>query len=130
MRALLFVPLLFAAFLASAPAHAEKPVALVIDVSKYQQVPRLPNPTRDASPMANLFRKAGFDLVEDERDQGIADLRRACDFRSGTKCDLTAPNRHFRVTPISGHCQTGSVGPVRAQQATSHVWPKMKRPPT
>ena len=86
MRALLFVPLLFAAFLASAsaPAHAEKRVALVIGMSKYQQVPRLPNPTRDASAMANLFRKAGFDLVEDERDQGIADLRRACDFRSGS----------------------------------------------
>jgi len=98
MRALLFVPSLFAAFLASAPAHAEKPVALVIDVSKYQQVPRLPNPTRDASPMANLFRKAGFDLVEDERDQGIADLRRACDFRSGSCVTKRSRSKRLRAT--------------------------------
>jgi hypothetical protein len=35
------------------PAHA------------YQQVRRLP---RDASATANLFRKAGFDLVKDERE--------------------------------------------------------------
>jgi hypothetical protein len=70
------------------PAHAEKRVALVIGMSNYQQVPRLPNPTRDASATANLFRKAGFDLVKDERDQGIADLRRACDFRSGSKGEI------------------------------------------
>lgn len=50
------------------PAHAERRVALVIGMSNFQQV----------------FRKAGFDLVKDERDQGIADLRRACDFRSGS----------------------------------------------
>jgi Caspase domain len=98
MRAPLFVPLLFAAFLASAPAHAEKRVALVIGMSNYQQVPRLPNPTRDASATANLFRKAGFDLVKDERDQGIADLRRACDFRSGSRlCENIHARRTRRI---------------------------------
>ena len=99
MRAPLFVPLLFAAFLASAPAHAEKRVALVIGMSNYQQVPRLPNPTRDASATANLFRKAGFDLVKDERDQGIADLRRACDFRSGSKGEILNPSRCGLLCP-------------------------------
>jgi uncharacterized caspase-like protein len=58
------------------PALAEKRVALVIGMSKYQQVPRLTNPARDAEAMTSLFRKAGFDLVDNERDLGIADLRR------------------------------------------------------
>jgi len=45
-------------------------------VSKYQQVPRLANPARDADAMFSLFKKAGFDVVDSERDLGISDLRR------------------------------------------------------
>jgi uncharacterized caspase-like protein len=64
-------------FLASAnPALAEKRVALVIGISKYQQVPRLTNPPRDAEIMASLFKNAGFDVVDSKRDLGIAELRR------------------------------------------------------
>src|SRR5579863_7371921 len=58
------------------PALAEKRVALVVGMSKYQQVPRLTNPARDAEAMAALFKKAGFDVVNNQRDLGIADLRR------------------------------------------------------
>ena len=58
------------------PARAEKRVALVIGVSSYQRVPRLPNPVHDAEAMSALFRKAGFDTVEDKRDLGIVELRR------------------------------------------------------
>jgi uncharacterized caspase-like protein len=57
-------------------ALAEKRVALVIGMSRYQQVPRLANPARDADAMSALFSKAGFDVVDSERDLGIADLRR------------------------------------------------------
>jgi len=57
-------------------AFAEKRVALVIGMSKYQQVPRLANPARDAEAMSALFKKAGFDVVDSERDLGISDLRR------------------------------------------------------
>jgi len=57
-------------------ALAEKRVALVIGMSKYQQVPRLSNPARDAEAMTSLFKKAGFELVVSERDLGISDLRR------------------------------------------------------
>lgn len=60
----------------AAQAEAAKRVALVIGMSKYEQVPRLPNPTRDASAVAQLLRQAGFDLVDSERDLSIADLRR------------------------------------------------------
>jgi uncharacterized caspase-like protein len=59
------------------PAAAEKRVALVVGVSAYAQVPQLPNPIRDAAVMADLFKKAGFDVVESKRDLGISELRRA-----------------------------------------------------
>jgi len=59
------------------PALAEKRVALVVGISKYRQVPRLTNPDRDADAMSALFRKAGFNIINNERDLGIADLRRA-----------------------------------------------------
>jgi uncharacterized caspase-like protein len=58
------------------PAAADKRIALVIGVSKYQQVPRLTNPTRDADVVAALFRQAGFDTINNQRDVGIVDLRR------------------------------------------------------
>jgi uncharacterized caspase-like protein len=62
---------------AAEPASAAKRVALVIGVSKYQQVAKLPNPPRDADAMSALFKKAGFDVVTDVRDPGISELRRA-----------------------------------------------------
>ena len=62
--------------LSAGPAFAEKRVALVIGVSKYQRVPRLTNPSRDADAVAGLFRQAGFDMINNQRDLGIADLRR------------------------------------------------------
>jgi uncharacterized caspase-like protein len=65
-------------FCASADAAlADKRVALVIGMSKYQQVPKLTNPSRDADAVAALFKNAGFDVIDSERDLGIADLRRA-----------------------------------------------------
>ena len=71
---LIFSGLLFCLYAGS--AAAAKRVALVIGMSKYQQVPQLVNPARDADAMAALFKKAGFDVVDNERDLGIADLRR------------------------------------------------------
>ena len=58
------------------PAFADKRVALVVGMSNYQRVPQLANPARDADAMAALFRKAGFDVVDSERDLGVTDLRR------------------------------------------------------
>jgi uncharacterized caspase-like protein len=60
----------------AAPASAEKRVALVIGMSQYQHVPRLTNPARDADAMAALFKKAGFSVIDSERDLGLSDLRR------------------------------------------------------
>jgi uncharacterized caspase-like protein len=77
MRAVATIALaVLSVWLSSQPALAERRVALVIGVSKYQQVPRLANPARDAEAMSSLFKKAGFDVVDSERDLGISDLRR------------------------------------------------------
>lgn len=64
-------------FVLMEPALAEKRVALIIGISNYQQVPRLNNPTRDADAIGALFKQAAFDVVDEERDVGLADLRRA-----------------------------------------------------
>jgi uncharacterized caspase-like protein len=77
MRSALLFLLGFLLCLSAGPAMAEKRVALVIGMSKYQQVPRLTNPARDAAAMANLFRKAGFDVVDAKSDLGISGLRHA-----------------------------------------------------
>jgi uncharacterized caspase-like protein len=73
---ILFALLTAAQFSANA-ALADKRVALVLGISAYQHVAKLPNPSNDANAMAELFRKSGFDVVEVKRDVGIADLRRA-----------------------------------------------------
>jgi len=58
-------------------ALAEKRVALVIGNSDYQNVTRLANPANDASAIANLFKAAGFDLVDFRRDLSASNIRRA-----------------------------------------------------
>jgi uncharacterized caspase-like protein len=43
-------------------AFVEKRIALVIGNSDYKSVPRLPNPTNDATAVARMFKLAGFDV--------------------------------------------------------------------
>jgi len=76
-RVLLFLLLGSLLFVSADPARAEKRVALVIGISRYQEVPQLGNPAHDAAAMGALFRKAGFDVVDEKRDLGIVGLRRA-----------------------------------------------------
>jgi uncharacterized caspase-like protein len=59
------------------PGFAETRVALVIGNSAYVRVPALPNPASDARAVADLFTKAGFDLVEMKTDLDGASMRRA-----------------------------------------------------
>jgi hypothetical protein len=63
--------------LSTAPALAYKRVALVIGNSSYQTVAKLPNPLRDATAMAALFRDAGFDQVTLRQDLGVVEFKRA-----------------------------------------------------
>jgi len=77
LRSAFLCLLAFLFVLSADPSRADKRVALVIGISNYQQVPRLANPARDADALSALFTKSGFDVVDSERDLGIADLRRA-----------------------------------------------------
>ena len=74
LTASLVVVLIF--FFASEPALANRRVALVIGNSTYQNVPSLPNPANDALAVTDMFKAAGFDIVESRRDLKNADLRR------------------------------------------------------
>jgi uncharacterized caspase-like protein len=76
VRSALAIFLGFLFCISASPVTAEKRVALVIGMSRYQQVPQLANPAHDADAMSALFKKAGFDVVDSERDLGISDLRR------------------------------------------------------
>src|SRR5512142_3102243 len=58
-------------------ALADKRVALVMGISKYQNVPQLPNPDNDAAAIADVFRQAKFDKVDLRNDLSVSDMRRA-----------------------------------------------------
>ena len=84
--------------LSASPALADKRVALIIGVSKYQQVPRLTNPARDADAVATLFKQAGFDVINNQRDLGIVALRRAI-----REFSDTARDADISVVYYAGH---------------------------
>ena len=63
-----FIRLLACALLAvtvtwSSASHAERRVALVIGNGAYKNVPKLPNPPKDAKSIASLLRNLGFEVV-------------------------------------------------------------------
>ena len=59
------------------PAFAERRIALVIGNSGYERVPRLANPVNDAVAMADMFKHAGFDVVQLKLDLKFIEMRRA-----------------------------------------------------
>jgi caspase domain-containing protein len=61
---------------ASERALASRRVALVIGNSSYQSVPSLANPANDATAVTDMFKAAGFDVVESRRNLKNAELRR------------------------------------------------------
>lgn len=69
------------AFAAAVPSDAlaatPRRVALVVGNSAYQNAAKLPNPVRDATAIADMFTKAGFDVVSTKRDVGNLDFKRA-----------------------------------------------------
>lgn len=62
--------------LADADAFADKRVALVIGNSDYRNAARLPNPVNDAAAVADLLRKAGFEVVDSFHDLAADEFRR------------------------------------------------------
>ena len=61
----------------SPAAFAEKRVALVVGNGAYQHAAPLPNPTRDAKAITQMFQTAGFDTVLLRSDVGNLDFKRA-----------------------------------------------------
>src|SRR5436190_18432040 len=59
------------------PASADKRVALVIGIGAYEHAERLTNPTRDASAIAEMFKKAGFETVLAHGDLGNLQFKRS-----------------------------------------------------
>jgi Caspase domain len=66
------------ALFAGGGAFAQNRFALVIGNSKYQAVPALPNPARDAAAVSSFLKAAGFDVTT-ALDLDQADMRRAVD---------------------------------------------------
>src|ERR1700726_788452 len=84
--------------LAPDAAWAEKRVALIVGNSTYQTVPQLPNPARDASSVAKLFRDAGFDTVDVQLNVGNLEFK-----RSIRKFEATADQADIAVVYYAGH---------------------------
>lgn len=72
-----FLAIAWACCLANGPAQAGKRVALVIGNANYQSVPTLANPVNDAAAMAEMFKKAAFDVVISRHDLRSLEMRRA-----------------------------------------------------
>jgi hypothetical protein len=74
-RAVGLIVLLLALVVAE-PSLADKRIALIIGNAAYRNVPKLVNPTKDATAIADLLRTAGFELVESKQDLTNAEMRR------------------------------------------------------
>jgi len=98
-------------------ALADKRVALVIGNSAYKNVVQLPNPARDASAVADMLRKAGFDVVESKLDLNNINMRRVIREFTGV-----ARNADIAVVYYAGHGiefdGTNYLIPVDAQLAS------------
>jgi hypothetical protein len=84
--------------LAPDAAWAEKRVALIVGNSTYQTVPQLPNPARDASAIAKMFKDAGFDTVDVQLNVGNLEFKRAI-----RKFEAAADQADIAVVYYAGH---------------------------
>jgi peptidoglycan hydrolase-like protein with peptidoglycan-binding domain len=79
-------------------AFAERRVALIIGNSAYQNVPILPNPERDARGIADMFQKAGYEVVTTAFNVGNLDFKRAIE-----KFEDTVTDADIAVIYYAGH---------------------------
>ena len=103
-------------------ALAERRVALVVGNSNYTAVPRLPNPSRDATAVATMFKDAGFETIETYLDVGNLDFKRAI-----RKFEDTAMEADIAVLYYAGHgIEIGGINyliPVDAKLASDRDAP-------
>ena len=79
-------------------AWAERRVALVVGNSNYASVPKLPNPSRDANSVAQMFRDAGFDSVDVVLNVGNLEFKRAIRNSRSTRIGPILPST---ITPVT-----------------------------
>jgi len=79
-------------------ALADKRVALIVGNSSYQSVPQLPNPSRDATAVAKMFKDAGFDSVDLLLNVGNLEFKRAI-----RKFENEADQADIAVVYYAGH---------------------------
>src|SRR5262245_7477459 len=89
---------IFASFVLTESARAEKRVALVIGNEAYEHAPKLATPTRDAAAIAGMFRKAGFEEVITHNNVGNLEFKRAL-----RNFLLAAQDSDIAVVYYSGH---------------------------
>jgi len=78
-------------------AWADKRVALVVGNSSYQSVPQLPNPSKDATSVSQMFKDAGFDVAV-AIDVGNLEFKRAI-----RKFEASADQADIAVIYYAGH---------------------------
>jgi outer membrane protein assembly factor BamD (BamD/ComL family) len=102
--------------LSGVAAVANKRVALVVGNSSYQNVGRLPNPSKDADAVAQMFKKAGYE-VSLLKDVGNLDFKRGI-----RKFEDAASDADIAVVFYAGHgIEIGGTNymiPVDARLAT------------
>ncbi len=104
--------------LSASGAVAERRVALVIGNGDYQHADKLANTINDANAMAQLFRRAGFDVVDERLNIGVVEFKRAVrDFLAA------AGSADIAVVYYSGHgLEVGGTNyliPIDAQLASA-----------
>ncbi len=98
LKTLLVIGAAVLAMAAPGSALAEKRVALIVGNSTYQNVPQLPNPSKDANAIAKMFRDAGFDSVDVQLNVGNLEFKRAI-----RKFEITADQADIAVVYYAGH---------------------------
>ncbi|MGO9742770.1 MAG: caspase family protein [Roseiarcus sp.] len=89
---------LLLATLAASQAMAARRVALVVGNGNYEHAATLANPPNDANAIAALLTRAGFEVVDERRDVGVVEFKRAVrEFTSA------AANADIAVVYYSGH---------------------------
>ena len=86
------------AMLASHSAMANRRVALIIGNAKYEHADTLANTVNDADAIAALLTRAGFDAVDERRNVGVVEFKRAV-----REFMLSAANADIAVVYYSGH---------------------------
>jgi uncharacterized caspase-like protein len=89
---------ILAMVVAPTSAWAGKRVALIVGNSTYQTVPQLPNPSRDATAVAKMFKDAGFDSVDLVLNTGNLEFKRAI-----RKFEAAADGAEMAVIYYAGH---------------------------